>query len=312
MILITRATTCGASNRSSMTVPCVTGPYTGVPCRLTLVSSRTRIDPSAAGNYAFNTEGEDSRFQVDTGAGQSIAPSSGREDAGLFTADHRDERYLPFESMGAISDWSLKLTSVAPTFDWRKISDVVLHVQYTAREGGDLLRSAAIEALTAALAGSPLDDIPLPGIPLRCAFTARYTFPSEWSAFLHPAQDAGEAALKMDIAENRFPYIARNASLSIRTLELVALLKNVDGHPLTDVFVTPPDEPPSTASHSFTASDSLYGGQPSATVSYENSSDKPGTGLWTVALPISSPEDLSYLDDLVVVITYDITIPVRA
>ena len=249
----------------SMTVPSVTGPYTVVPCRLTLVSSRTRTDPSAAGTYVFSPEGEDGRFQVETGAGQSITSSSGREDAGLFAADHRDERYLPFEGMGAISDWSLKLTSVAPTFDWLKISDVVLHVQYTARDGGDPLRAAAIGALTAALAGSPPDDAPLPGIPLRSSFTARYTFPSEWSAFLHPAQGATETELKIDIAENRFPYVARNAGLSIRELELVALVKDVAGHPLTNVFITPPDEPPSTTPLSFTSSDSLYGGQPSAT-----------------------------------------------
>ena len=29
----------------AMTIPCVTGPYTGVHCRLTLLSSETRIDP---------------------------------------------------------------------------------------------------------------------------------------------------------------------------------------------------------------------------------------------------------------------------
>jgi hypothetical protein len=296
----------------SVTVPSVTGPYTAVPCRLTLVASRTRTDPSAAGAYAFSPEGEDGRFQVDTGAGQSVASSSGREDPGLFAADHRDERYLPFEGMGAISDWSLKLTSVAPTFDWLKISDVVLHVQYTAREGGEPLRAAAIGALTAALAGSPLDDAPLPGIPLRSSFTARYTFPSEWSAFLHPAQGATEAVLKLEIAENRFPYIARNGGLSIRELELVALVKDVAGHPLTNVFVTPPGEPPSTTSLPFASSASLYGGHPGATVSYEDRSDKPGPGLWTITLPITGPADLAHLDDLVMVITYDITIPVRA
>jgi hypothetical protein len=294
-----------------MSVPCVTGPYTAVPCRLTLVSSRTRIDPGTAGDYAFSASGEDSRFQVDTGAGQSIATSSGREDAGLFAADHRDERYLPFETMGAISDWSLKITSVAPTFDWQKISDVVLHVQYTAREGGDLLRTAATEALTAALAGSPLGDIPLAGTPLRSAFSARYTFPSEWSAFLHPAQGASEAVLKIDIAEIRFPYIARGAELSIRALELVALVSDVAGHPLTSVYVTPPGDQPSTTPLSFASSESLYGGQPSTAVSYEDRSDKPGAGLWTVTLAINNPEDLSYLGDLVIVTTYDISIPLR-
>jgi hypothetical protein len=30
----------------SLTIPCVTGPYTGVHCRLTLIGTTTRIDPT--------------------------------------------------------------------------------------------------------------------------------------------------------------------------------------------------------------------------------------------------------------------------
>lgn len=285
----------------SMTVPCVTGPYTGLPCRLTLVSSRTRIDPSAAGDYAFMIDG-DSRFQVDTGAAESIVMSSGREDSGLFTADHRDERYLPFEGRGAISDWSLKLTSAAQTFDWSTISDVVLHVRYTSREGGDLLRYAAIGALNAELAG----------IPLRCSFSARYTFPSEWRAFLQPAQDASAAELKIGIDAIRFPYIAHDASLAITALEVVALVKDVTNYPLTNVYVTPPGEDPEDRDETPEVGlvDTFYGGQPSATVSY-TANPKP-LGTWTIRLSIDSPEDLLSLDDLVIVVTYSITIPVSA
>jgi hypothetical protein len=39
----------------TFTIPCITGPYTGVHCRLTLLSSMTRIDPrvtSPQGNAA--------------------------------------------------------------------------------------------------------------------------------------------------------------------------------------------------------------------------------------------------------------------
>ena len=67
-----------------------------------------------------------------------------RKIPGLFAADHRDERYLPFEGPGAISDWNWKLTSAVPTFDWATITDVVVHLRYTAREGGDLLQAAAL------------------------------------------------------------------------------------------------------------------------------------------------------------------------
>ena len=101
-----------------VTVPCVTGPYTGVPMRLTLVSSRTRVDPSADGEYPMEVTADDPRFQIQTGAVQAIAISNGRADTGLFAADDRDERYLPFEGCGVISDWSLSLTSAVQTFAW--------------------------------------------------------------------------------------------------------------------------------------------------------------------------------------------------
>jgi hypothetical protein len=270
----------------------VTGPYTGIPCRLTLVSSRTRVD-IVTEDYAA-----ESHFQIHTGTIESTIISDGRDDAGLFAADHRDERYLPFEGMGAISDWNLKLTSAVPTFDWSTITDVVLHVRYTAREGGDLLRDAAIGALNEAL----------DGIPLRRAFSARSEFPSAWNAFLHPAEGEDVVfVLKIDIAENHFPYIARNANLSIGQLDLVALVKDpsrwtsIDS---IDVVVTPGGQPETT---SLASSGSLYGGQPFTTVSYANSQAVPGQ--WTVSVPnsgLGAPSN--WMDDLVIVITYDIDI----
>ena len=70
------------------------------------------------------------------GATQSIATSTGSSDAGLFEANLRDERYLPFEGRGAVSQWSLSLPKALRTFDYEDIADVVIEMQYTAREGG--------------------------------------------------------------------------------------------------------------------------------------------------------------------------------
>ena len=143
--------------------------------------------------------------------------ATGREHLGQIGAQSNPQAFRCDPGAGAISDWNLKLTSAVPTFDWLTLSDVVMHVRYTAREGGELLRTAAIDSLTDALAG----------IPLRRGFSAQHEFPSEWSAFLHP-DGVSKAVLKIDIAENRFPCIARDAGLSIRALELVALVKDTD------------------------------------------------------------------------------------
>ena len=274
-----------------VTVPCVAGPYTGVPMRLTLVSSRTRIDPSAAGSYPMSEE--DVRFQQERGITQSIVISGGREDAGIFS-DPRDERYLPFEGRGAIGDWSLKLTSAVPTFDWTSMTDVVLHIHYTAREGGDLLRDAALESLNAELAG----------LPLRRTFSARSEFPSEWNAFLRPAEGSSTATLRVDLAERLFPHIAQNAGLKIAHLEIVTLVNEPEEWNGAEVDVVTAAD---TQHATLAGSTLLYAGQPSASIAYGSGA---APGLWEVTLNIAqlgTPAD--WAQDMVLIATYELELP---
>ena len=74
---------------------------------------------------------------------QAIATSTGQSDAGLFELNFHDERYLPFEGAGAMSQWRLELPTVSRQFDYQTISDVVMQLSYTAREGGGQLKTAA-------------------------------------------------------------------------------------------------------------------------------------------------------------------------
>ena len=57
-------------------------------------------------------------------------------DSGMFETNLRDERFLPFEGAGAISTWSARRSAEIPAFDYSTITDVILHVRYTARDGG--------------------------------------------------------------------------------------------------------------------------------------------------------------------------------
>ncbi len=125
----------------SLTLPCVTGPYTNVNCTLTLVSDAVRVDPSGS---SYPQTPNDKRFWVRTGAVQAIATSSGQNDAGLFELNFRDERYLPFEGAGVISSWKLDLPLETNLFDRQTLTDVVLHLRYLARDGGDTLRTLAL------------------------------------------------------------------------------------------------------------------------------------------------------------------------
>ena len=48
---------------------------------------------------------DDPRIVRQYGAREAIATSGGRDDSGMFQLDFNDQRYLPFEYMGAVSRW---------------------------------------------------------------------------------------------------------------------------------------------------------------------------------------------------------------
>ena len=110
-------------------------------------TARCRCSKSSLRKSPLLTDGEyarqgseDDRFVDYFGAIQSIVTSSGNNDSGMFETNLRDERFLPFEGAGADSTWKLELPADFRQFDYNTISDVILHIRYTARQGGSQLR----------------------------------------------------------------------------------------------------------------------------------------------------------------------------
>jgi hypothetical protein len=141
----------------SVSVPALVGPVTGINCTLSLQKSSIRVSPSLSDGparpYARDTTQDDSRFVDYFGTGDLIVTSHGTDDGGMFETNLRDDRFLPFEGAGAISTWTLSLPphpQLRP-FDYMTISDVVLHIRYTARVAGDPLGSHASSALSTML-----------------------------------------------------------------------------------------------------------------------------------------------------------------
>src|SRR5690606_12487694 len=126
----------------SISVPCIAGPYTSVNCSLIMTKNEMRLNATLGGGYAKVDE-NDSRFTTQLGAISSIATSHGQADSGMFELNFNDERYLPFEGSGAISEWSIELPIENNHFDFSSISDVIIHMNYTARDGGGQLAQAA-------------------------------------------------------------------------------------------------------------------------------------------------------------------------
>jgi peptidoglycan hydrolase-like protein with peptidoglycan-binding domain len=204
----------------SVSIPCVTGPYTSVTCRLTLLGNRTRRDTRTTPSYGW-TGFEDSRFAYNGGGIESVVTSSAREDSGLFELNFGDERYLPFEGSGAISGWRIELPDDFRQFDYNTITDVVLHVRYTARDGGELLRREAGKQLATALKQMELDE---GSTGLFRGFTMRQDFSADWNRFLYPAGTApNRLALTLDA--DRFPTFVRNRNIRIDRLIVFIRLK---------------------------------------------------------------------------------------
>ncbi len=213
----------------SVSIPSVTGPYTSVSCKLTLLKSAVRHERTAA-NYP-RVQGDDLRFTDNFGASEAIVTSSGNGDSGLFETQLREERFLPFEGSGVISTWRLELPGKYPQFDYATISDVVLSIRYTARDGGDDLRTAATEAIDAQLSLPSTST----AAPLRfpVALSCRSDFPSEW------ARAGTTSDLKVSFTRNLLPYWMDAAGLAVREVR-VADVPKAARSPLDFKLVWPP------------------------------------------------------------------------
>lgn len=220
----------------ALTIPCVTGPYVGVNCKLTLLKSSIRKSPLPSTPYARDGS-EDARFQDYFGATQSIVASSGQQDSGLFETNLRDERMLPFEGAGVISEWELQLpadpSKSEPTlFPYDTISDVILHIRYTARGGGGALRTEALKEIqeaieTARAAGS-----------VRL-FSVRHEFPTEWARFVGQIPKPGERhELALTLRPEHFPFWSQGRLTKVERIDLIARAASTSSATSIDVADT--------------------------------------------------------------------------
>ena len=200
----------------SVSVPSVVGPYTSINCTVSLQSSTVRVSPLLAnGIYARDTTQNDDRFVDYFGSTDVIVTSSGTSDSGMFETNLKDDRFLPFEGAGAISTWNLSLPAQLRAFDYTTISDVILHIRYTAREAGDPLGSQATKELTAMLDTAGQSSQAL-------LFCLRYDFPTEWSAFVNSTED-----FAVTLEKQYFPYAVQSAK--VLTIDAVTLYAESSG-----------------------------------------------------------------------------------
>lgn len=230
---------------TAVSIPCVTGPYSGVNCTLTLLKSSIRKNALLHDGTYAREGAEDDRFSDHFGSVQAIVTSGGQSDSGLFETNLHDERYLPFEGSGVISEWQLALPANPSQddpcqFDYETITDVILHLRYTAREGGGLLRNGAIANLK-----TLIDNAQVAG-SVRL-FSLRHEFPSEWAQF-KSVQLGGAtpvAALTLTLRAEHYPFwskgrldaVTRAAFFAKTSKTSITVSDKADGTGHTDTLV---------------------------------------------------------------------------
>ena len=187
----------------SVSVPCVVGPYTSVNGTLTLLSSQIREKNNLSDDIVT------SYLPI-----QSIATSTGQNDSGLFELNFRDERFLPFESGGVISKWRFSLPKEFKPFDYDTISDVILHIRYTARHGGETLADEVTRSIMTKL--NTLKAYGEESEGLWQLIDLRHDFPNEWHQY---KTNPNATEIKINIGMQMFPYLLRGKTITILATE---------------------------------------------------------------------------------------------
>jgi len=200
----------------SLTIPCVTGPYTSVNCTLKLMKSKVRVSTDTLPAYPeqVGAGAPDPRFVYDFAVTQSIATSTGQNDRGMFEVNFRDDRFLPFEGAGAVSTWQITMPQETNAFDFESISDVILNLEYTSRDGGNGLHQAARSASDS--------TAPVPRL-----FSMKHEFPTEWYKFANPPAAVSSQTLTISLGIDHFPFLYRGKSISIVKVDVYLRLKDV-------------------------------------------------------------------------------------
>ena len=205
----------------SLTIPCVSGPYTGVHATLTLTGEGVRLKDAS----------DDDDGALDCGAPPttpttSIATSEAQNDAGVFELNFNDERYLPFEGAGAVSKWTLSLPETNQ-FDLKSISDVIMHVRYTSVPGSKQQVEAAEKRITKRTPSA-----------FAVLLNLAKEYPTEWQQFLEQTPGAqNERVLKFPFKVEQLPFYARNRSPTVASWHLVIESPGTG----VDVEVRPPN-----------------------------------------------------------------------
>jgi hypothetical protein len=210
----------------ALSIPAIVGPYQHLKATLTQSSNSTLLRPAqnaflpppAQSLPQDALELDLNSIQVRTGwrSPERIAISSGINDSGTFQLNFGDERYLPFEGTGVVSSWRLEIPRRTNVVDLGTVSDVLVHLKYTAQFSDDLRRFVET------------------GLTSERGYTMIELRPEQsagWHRFMNPLPGVGEHELRMTISTDLLP--SNITSQAVNQIFLKLDLANVS-LPLSD------------------------------------------------------------------------------
>jgi hypothetical protein len=124
----------------------------------------------------------------------------------MFELNFGDERYLPFEGAGAISKWGLSFPAGCDQFDMSSVSDVILHIKYTALHEGYL----GVKAKDALEIIWPQNGSMIFSLKHRC--------PTQWE------QAINEGTMDFSLGTEHFPFYLRGKAEGMKVLSAELML----------------------------------------------------------------------------------------
>ncbi|KAF2867057.1 hypothetical protein BDV95DRAFT_610941 [Massariosphaeria phaeospora] len=201
----------------SVSILCTIGPYTSLNCLLSLESSSYRTLATTNGQYISQGVADPRFVHVDT-ASKHIAVSSGQQDTGVFQLDFNDDKYMPFEGAGTISSWKVHFPSFALNkIDFSSISDVIMHLRYTSRDGGEALKTAAQNSVKEFLQTiQALDKDGSFGL-----LDLKHDYPMEWHRLVTGSFSGDTVRLQLQNVKERLPFYTKAHPMRISNVHML-------------------------------------------------------------------------------------------
>lgn len=203
----------------SISMPCITWPYTSINWTLTLLENKFRKNTNIWDGYTELEGNQDERFSYNSSSIQSISTSGWINDSWMFQLSFQDEKYLPFEWAWAISKWRFKLPDKFKSFDYTTITDLIIHMNYQSKDWWETFKQTVNESIETEMISMIMWSW---NTWLTRAFSLQSSFSNDWYSFINPS-DWETNSLTINISNDYFPLIFKDYSININQVDIYAI-----------------------------------------------------------------------------------------